>query len=265
MTRTPPPARPEALPNGIRARLATPEPAPNWTLGFVVLTFIAAVICFIIGSIVALTWLPDQPFAVLIGWTLGAVLITLFVVQLRLRRAHFRDADPDPLKLRPRDDGAPAFLILFVALGFAIAIDLISASLTGGFSRPPELLGIDLRGGNLAAWLFAILFMVAAQPIAEEIVFRGVAYPALRAAFGLGMTLLFCAGLHAIFHLIVYPPNYPFTEAGVRLWWGLGVPFLDALVITLFRAHQKSTRAAIIAHAAFGLFAVIKLLVLTTA
>jgi len=241
-----------------------PEAPPAWRFGAVVLTFAAAVAAFIAGSYVTLVWLPDQPYAAVAGWTIGAFITIIFVVQTRTRRPNFRDAtDPDPLRLIAQPNTAPAVLLLLIALGFAMLIDLFSAALTGGFQRSPELLGLDLRGGGLLIGVFfALLFMVIAQPIAEELVFRGVAYPALRAAFSLGPTLLLGALLHASFHLIIYPPNYPFVEIGVRLWWGVGVPFLDALVIGVVRAHQRSTRAAIIVHAGFGLFAVLKLLAL---
>jgi len=252
---------PTPAPRGLLAHMAAPEPEPTWTLAAVVMTFVGGLLAFIAGSFVTLSWLPDQPFAQIAGWTLGGLITIIFVVQTRTNRSTARGADRDPLRLR-RTAGAPLPFLLFLSLGFAILIDLIGAGIGGSFERSPELLGLDLRGGGILALVFALLFMVVVQPIAEELIFRGVAYPALRTAFGFGLTVFFSAGLHGLFHLIVYPPNYPTLPAPNQLWFGLAIPFLDAVVITLVRAHQGSTRAAIIAHMGFGLFAVLKVLAL---
>lgn len=255
---TPPPP-----PRGLLARLSAPEPEPAWTLATVVMTFVGGLLAFIAGSFVTLSWLPDQPYAPIAGWTLGGLITIIFIMQTRTARARRGDpraADPDPLRLR-RAGGAPLIFVLFLSLGLAILIDLIGAGIGGGFVRAPELLGVSLNAG-LFPLLLALLFMVVVQPIAEELIFRGVAYPALRAAFGFGLAIAFSAGLHGLFHLIVYPPNYGDLPALNQLWFGLAIPSLDALVIALVRAHQRSTRASIVAHIGFGLFAVLKALAL---
>lgn len=248
-------------PRGLLARIAAPEPEPAWTLAAVIMTFVGGLLAFIAGSFVTLSWLPDQPYAQIAGWMLGGLITIIFVIQTRTRRPDRGDADPDPLRLR-RTEGAALPFLLFLSLGFAILIDLIGAAVGGGFVRSPELLGLDLRGGGALTLIAALLFMVVVQPIAEELIFRGVAFPALRAAFGIGMTVFFSAGLHGLFHLVVYPPNYTNLPIPNQLWFGLAIPFLDAVVITLVRAHQRSTRAAIVAHMGFGLFAVLKVLAL---
>ncbi len=48
----------------------------------------------------------------------------------------------------------------------------------------------------------------------------------------------------------------------MRGWYGLILPMLSGLVFGAVRAGTGSTLAAIAAHAAFGLFALLKLLVI---
>lgn len=235
-------------------KIGTLEPAPSWSLGTVALTIIVAFVAVIIGTTVALVWFEGQPFAKLLGWTLGSVITVLFVLQTR-RYPHERAA----LKLGP--SGTSLLFVMFICVGFALLFDLISLSVTGAFLSAPELLGVDLRAGGIAEWGFAILFMVIAQPVAEELVFRGVTFPVLRSVFGAWLGLIVVAALYAIFHLLAYPPDYPNVTGITPIWYGLVLPFLQGLIISAVRAHTGSTRPAIAAHVAFGLFAIIKLLV----
>ena len=59
-------------------KIGTLEPAPSWTLGTVALTILVAFVAVIIGTTVALVWFEGQPFATLLGWTLGSVITVLF-------------------------------------------------------------------------------------------------------------------------------------------------------------------------------------------
>lgn len=238
-------------------RLTRLEPAPPWGGGTVLIMVVSAFVLLIAGTFVALTWLPASPEANLAGWGLGgAAVIALVTVRVRARPAQ-REA----LRLRP--SGAALPFVLFIAVGFALTFDLLGLALTGQFLTPPELIGANISGG-LVTWLLAVLVMVLLQPISEELVFRGYAFPWLRAAFGAWPGLLLAAALSAVFHFLIYPPNYqavaPDLEAFPPLWYGLLLPFLHGLVISATRAVTGSTRAAIVAHAGIGLFAVLKLL-----
>jgi membrane protease YdiL (CAAX protease family) len=223
-------------------------------VGAALVTIVAAFILVVAATTIALVWLEGRPFAELAGWTLAGLIIILYVLQTR-RRVDERAA------LRLGAGGTPLPFVMFLCLGFALLFDLISLAVTGSFLPSPELLTANLRADGAVGWVFAVGFMLLAQPIAEELVFRGVAFPALRTAFGAWGGLIACAGLYAVFHMLAYPPNYAGVAGITPLWYGLALPFLDGLIISAVRAYSGSTRAAIAAHAAFGLFAVVKLLV----
>jgi membrane protease YdiL (CAAX protease family) len=237
------------------ARIGTLEPAPPWGLVTAALTILIAFVAVVVGTAVALIWFEGQPFDELAGWTFGAIITIVFVLQTRRR-----PADRAALKLGA--GGASLLFIMFLCIGFALLFDLIGLGVTGAFLPKPELLGVNLRAGAVAEWIFAVIFMLAAQPISEELVFRGVAFPVLRTALGAWIGLIICAAVYALFHLLAYPPNYVGVAGITPIWYGLILPFLDGLIISMIRAHTGSTRAAIAAHAAFGLFAVVKALAL---
>lgn len=236
-------------------RFATPEPAPPWTLTTVLFTLLAAVAAMIAASGFAAAWIGDAPIALLVAWTLGGVFIIVFV-----RQSRRREADRAALRLAPPQ--TPLILLLLFSLGLAIALDLLSLGVTGQFLPLAELLPLAQQP-TLPAWLLAIAFMIIVQPAAEELIFRGVAFPALRAALGGWLGIVICALLSGIFHFIIYTASYgsiyPNVSREVALWYGLILPLLDALIFTLMRAGSGSTRAAIAAHSAFGLFALLKL------
>jgi membrane protease YdiL (CAAX protease family) len=234
------------------ARIGAAEAPPPWSLATVVLTIVAAFLLFVAGTLLAFAWLEGQPYAAIAGWLVGGLLTILFVAQSR-RHPEDRAA----LRLGPPK--TPLVFIMLIGLGFAIAIDILSLAVTGQFLPAPELIGISLSGGGIATWVVVLAFMIIVKPVAEELVFRGVALPALRAALSPWLGLLITAGLHAGFHLLLYPPNYAIADGFTPIWYGFAVPLLAALVIGAVRAVTGSTRAAIAAHAAFGLFAVAKL------
>jgi membrane protease YdiL (CAAX protease family) len=159
---------------------------------------------------------------------------------------------------------SPNGLLLLLLLGISVAIlfDLISwVAVDNQELTSAELLDLNASAMDWGGWMVALLFMVLLQPIAEELVFRGVMFPALRVVGGAWTGLLMCAGFQAVFHFMAYPPS-PDNQR-VLLWYGLILPFLDALFITGVRASTGSTRAAIVAHAALGLFAVLKVYTLS--
>ena len=234
-------------------RIGTLEPAPPWGLGSAVLVILVAFIALVVGTAFTLIWFEMLPYAAVAGWTFGGIITTVFVLQTR-RRTEDRAA----LKLGA---GGPSLLfVMFLCVGFALLFDLISLAVTGAFLPAPELLGLDLRAGSLLEWVFAVALMLLVQPVSEELVFRGVAFPALRNAFGAWAGLVLVAAAYAVYHLLAFPPNYANAAGITPIWYGLVLPFLQGLVISAVRAHSGSTRVAIAAHVAFGLFAVIKVL-----
>lgn len=231
-------------------RIAQLDPTPPWSLGAALLTFVAAFVAIIVGTFFGISFFGvETSYALLVGWSFSMALIVALVLQTRRR-------DLPALRLAP--PALPLPVILLIAFGFAVAIDLIGLAFTGVALPALELLNLTAPG--LLDWVFAILFMLLAQPIAEELVFRGVLFPTLRDAAGAWGGLALNALVYALFHLLAYPLSTA-APTEISLWYSLLQPFLAGVVIGAIRAHSGSTRAAIIAHAAFGLFALLKLYV----
>ncbi|MCL4248166.1 MAG: CPBP family intramembrane metalloprotease [Anaerolineae bacterium] len=242
-------------------RLAAAEDAPPWSLTSALLTIVIAFVFIVIGTLVGAAWLADpaDPLAIsarsqLVGWLVGCLLIAIYILQTRRR--------PDQRAvLRLGSEGTPLPFVMFITLGAAIALDLLGLVLTQVFAPAPELAAFQPATASPLDWLLAFVFMVGFQPVAEELVFRGVAWPSLRSVAGGWLGWLLSAVVYGAFHYLAYAPAY--AEGGLTpLWYGLLAPVLAGLIIGSVRAYTGSTRAAIFAHVAFGLFAVIKLLVI---
>lgn len=244
------------------ARINTPDPAPPWNLTTVVITLAVAFILPIIGTLVGAAWFPNDadplaltPLAQLVGWLIGALLTALFVIQTRRQSA-------DRAALQMVASSAPLPLIAFIAFGLAVAVDLVGLIVTGVSVRAPELASFGAFTPNFLTWGVAIVFMLAIQPVADGLVFRGVAFPALRAAAGGAFGWFISGVLYGVFHYFVYPPAY--AQGGITpFWYGMIAPILEGLIYGTVRAATGSTRAAMVAHMAFGLFALAKLLIMS--
>jgi membrane protease YdiL (CAAX protease family) len=239
--------------NSILKRITQVEAPPPWGMGAAALTFFAAFLAIIAGTLFAFSIFNEAArYREIIGWTISMALIVALVLQTRR-------SDRAALKLQPPD--LPLPVILLIAFGFAVTIDLIGLAITRELRSAPELLNIGAP--DALGWLFIIAFMLIAQPIAEELVFRGVLFPVLRTLTGAWGGLALSALVYGLFHLLAYPPA-PGAPPVAGLWYGLAQPLLAGLVIGALRAYTGSTRAAIIAHAAFGLFALLKLFVVAS-
>lgn len=230
-------------------RLAQPEPAPPWGLFAAIYAALVGLIAIVAGSFIGLSVFGDQPAALLTGWTIGSLVTVIFVAVSRRQ--------PDERAALRLDAGASRlYLVLLFSLGMAVVIDLLDLGATGAFLPAPELVDLYNSPDSLLGWLIAAALLLVAQPVAEELVFRGMFFPAARAPFGPWLALALTAAAYAFFHYVAY------TRPEIPLWHALISPFLIGLVLTGVRAYTRSTRAAIVAHAAFGLFALLKLLAL---
>ncbi len=234
------------------ASVSAPEDAPPWSLMTAALAILFAFIAMIIGTGVVFVWAPTQGYTELAGWSLGGLLVIMFVWQTRRKE---REA------LRLTASASPILFVMFISLGVAIALDLVSLAVTHEFTAGPELQFLDPNALGVLEWVFAILFMIILQPIAEELIFRGMTLPAIRTRISAWGSILVTAGITGVFHMLIYPINSvsPLTP----LWYGLLIPIIEAIIFGMVRNSTHSTRAAIAAHIAFGLFAVVKLLTLT--
>ncbi len=245
-------------------KLSRLEAEPPWSFAAGLSTMIGLFLAMVIGSTIAGTIFGTDPVAPIIGWTTGAALAIIFVLITRRRTPE----DVQALRLDANNVRLP--LVALFGVGMAITIDVIGLFLTGDFWITPELFSlfsiaedntIAAFDNSIIVWVIAFIFMALLQPIAEELVFRGVIYPAARASLGAWTGFSMTAILYALFHVLAYLTIAPtdFT----RVWYGIIVALLDGLVITAVRGITGSTRAAIVAHAAFGAFAVLKAFTLT--
>ena len=120
---------------------------------------------------VALVWAGTADYAELAGWAIRRLLILLFVWQTRWR-------EWDALHLVA--SSTPVLFVMFVAFGCALHSTCVSLAVTGEFVAKPELLGLTPSALGIFEWGFATVFMVIIQPIAEGLIFRGIALPSIR-------------------------------------------------------------------------------------
>ncbi|MFW5696903.1 MAG: CPBP family intramembrane glutamic endopeptidase [Phototrophicaceae bacterium] len=233
-------------------RLARGEPAPPWSYLTALGTIIAMFLSVIIGSTIASVIFDDTAVSLLVGWSIGMALTVVFVMVNRRTPEGF-----DALRLGRTASRLP--LVALLAFGVAVFFDLIGWIITGDQTlASAELIRLSAEETSLIGWVVALLFMGFLQPLGEEIVFRGMAFPAVRSTVGALWGFVVVAGLHAVFHFAAYPP--PPDDRAVLFWYGLALPFLDALFLTGVRAHSGSTRAAVVAHAMMGVFVLLKVI-----
>lgn len=238
-----------------------PENAPSWATA--VGSIVAAFAMIIIGSSLISLIFGNTPSAVITGWTIGALMMVVFVSMTRSR-------EWESLRLQPPKTPLP--LIVLMGVAFALALDLISLVVTQAALPPVELLSFfnpaTLLGGEkqvvagvtLISWILAFLFMAGAQPVGEELIFRGIVFPAFRHGMQARAAVFLSALAYALFHLLAYAP--PAGSSPILLWYSFGVPFFEGVFISGVRAYTGSTRAAIAAHFAIGALAALRALVL---
>lgn len=239
---------------GLINRLGREEPAPPWGLVSAIGYIIGAFACVVLGTSLASALLSDTTF--IVGWSIGMVAIALLVTVTRNRTPQ----DGEALRIGAAHSRFPLPIILLLSIGVAVAIDLLTLAVTGGGVPAPELLRlVDTSDRSFAAWGLAALFLVILQPAGEELVFRGIAFPALRTGLGTWPGYLMTAVFYAVFHLLAYAPAGGGGNPAL-VWVSISVPFLNGLYLTGVRAYTGSTRAAVIAHAGLGLFLVLRTL-----
>lgn len=246
---------------GLLQRLSREEPAPPWGLVTALGTAVGAFAAIILGTSLASAVLGDQPSTFVVGWSIAMAGMALFITVTRNRTPQ------DGAALRTGSTRSPLPLVLLFSVGVAITFDLIGLIVTGVALPVAQLLRyfnitaspIQALDVGLTGWLLALLFLAVFQPVGEGLVFRGVLFPALRTALGAWGGLLFTAVFHAVFHLLAYAPAGGGASFALT-WYSLLLPFLNGLYLAGVRAYTGSTRAAIIAHAGLGAFAVLRAL-----
>ncbi len=244
----------------IMQRIAQPEPTPPWNVVYATGAAVGAFAAIIIGTTVGSLLGEQTPFRIVLSWIIGMVLIALYLTLARNRT----EADGRALALTqpiPRWQ-----LIILLSFGVGAVLDLLSLFVTGTPSVIGEFVPLfnsaagPALGDNLPTWLMTGLLLVVFQPVAEGLVFRGVAYPALRATLGPVEGFVMTAVWHGIFHLVAYSTP---GEGNFATWWyTLLLPVLCGLYIGAVRAYTGSTRASIFAQMGLGLFFIARALTL---
>lgn len=246
------------------ARISTLDTPPPWSWIAAVSSGVVSFAAVMIGTFIALALLNDTQYTPLAAWTLAATLTIIFVF-IRFSKAEERAA----LRLGGPMGAALVqefFLMLLIGVGLSVALDVVSGRITNVFLPEPELLrlydNVHLyqQPVSFLGWIFAFLFMGVMQPIAEELVFRGILLPSLRGAVGAWPGYILSAILYALFHLLAFAPAINNFNG---LWYGQILPFVAGMIFGAVRLYTGSTRAAILAHVGFGLFALVKLITLT--
>ncbi len=186
-----------------------------------------------------------SPRVLALSGIVSAAVITIGIVQFARRRM---GAGWGTALQVTHPTGRNTLLYIFlIGLGLAWSIDLLGVllRLKGGQVIPPVM--DSLREGNALAWLVAAVYAVFLQPLAESLVFAGIVYPTTARATGDTRFGIFStAFLFLVVSLIMSPA--PGT------WYAAVQPFLMMIVVLCFRAYYQSTRAAVVARVAFGVF-----------
>lgn len=242
------------------SRFSTPEPVPPWNVLSAFNLILVAFLGIVLGTAIAQAWFGDQQFALLGGWLVGSVITLAFIMVTR-----GRSKTEWPAMRAGAIPGTSLILTLLIGIGLAILLDIIGLAVTRQFLPASEMLTIYQdrviyqQPVQLLTVIFAIALMLIIQPITEELIFRGVNFPALRAAIGAWPGLIATSLFYAVFHMAAYSSQ---PDSAASLWYALVAPFLSGLVLSGVRAYTGSTRAAIAAHIGFGLFALLKAFVL---
>lgn len=175
-----------------------------------------------------------------------AVVVAILVLWLRRSHPGWARAVGRPARpLREAWAGFASGLVLYpvVTLGIAPLLALAIAALTGSRPSPPPQLPEHLSGLGIGA---AAAFGLVAAPVQEELVFRGLLYPALRRRFGRWPAAWAQAALFGAIHYVPAPRlGDSLLLQGAMVGTGLG--------LALIYERRGNLLAPIAAHAAFNL------------
>lgn len=123
----------------------------------------------------------------------------------------------------------------------AVALLLFGGLLTRYYGGEPT--DIDQIINNSAASRFVLAFLATATaPIVEEVIYRGILYPALQRAIGVAWAVIAVTLLFASVHVVQYYNNISVIAA-------IGVLSLS---LTLVRAYTKSLLPCFVIHLVFN-------------
>ena len=251
-------------------RIAALEPTPPWSTWGAIGAMVASFAAIIMGTAISYIIIGDYQYTALLGWSIGAGLIIVFVYITRRSALYWPALWNEPSASKTAANPTQnIFWYLLIGVGLAILLDIVGRNVISILIPDPELLNlysyVQIYGQPVSAisWLFVVLFMVVLQPLAEGLVFQGLLQSSLRATIASWPGFILSAVAYTMFHFVAFqPPASASTTALV--WIGLVEPLISGLIFAAVRVYTGSTRAAILTHMAFGLFAVVKLLTLVS-
>jgi len=131
-------------------------------------------------------------------------------------------------------------------LGLALAASLVARVLVGVYGAAASALGYEPRlefdptqlfADDVVGAILLVVVAVVAAPVVEEIVFRGIVFPAFASRFGMGWGIAVSSALFGVIHLQGFN-TVPFI-------------FLGVVFARLF-ASTRSLWTAIMCHALFN-------------
>jgi membrane protease YdiL (CAAX protease family) len=156
-------------------------------MGGAIGAMIASFLAIVIGTAVSIILLPESQYSLLLGWSVGAALIIAFVWITRRSDRYWSGLWNGAAAAQKEPNATQnSFWYLLIGIGLAILLDLIGRGVVGQIIPNAELLNLYgyLQLGQpilVISWIFALLFMVVLQPLAEGLVFQGLLLPSLRA------------------------------------------------------------------------------------
>lgn len=243
----------------ILQRIAQPEPAPPWSIVYATASAFGAFAAVLIGTAIGTIFGDPTPFVTALSWIIGMVIITAYFMLSRNRT----EADARALALAIPTPRWP--LLMLLSFGVGAAFDLLSIFITGERQVIAEFAPLfnstsAAIGDNITTWILLGLLLIVFQPVAEGIVFRGIAYPALRSALGSGQGFVMTAVWYGIFHLVAY--STPGAGTFATWWYTLLLPIVCGLYLGGVRAYTGSTRASIFAQMGLGMFFLVRAITL---
>jgi membrane protease YdiL (CAAX protease family) len=230
-------------------KIQAEEPAPPWGLLSAVGIVIGAFACIVLGAGIVGSFGGQSTIGTLLAYSIGMGFAALLVTVTRNRTP----ADGAAMAIGASNTRVP--LLLMLSFGVGATLDLLALAIVGQPLITAEIASaggpVALTQAGLGAWILAAFLLLALQPVAEGLVFRGVAYPALRHYLGPVSGFFMSAAWHGIFHLVAY------STTG-DIWITLISPMLVGVYLNGVRVATGSTRAAIIAHAGLGVFFIVR-------
>lgn len=218
------------------------ELPPPWAFGEVILAIAVLFVgTLIIGtgvtaSVATSSTNPD-PISFIFGWMMGLIVVVIFVL-IRWRRTKERF---DALRLY-QGEWQP-LLAIMVGLGGGFSAAIVAGLGSGDFITPIPVFGI--LTGDVGSLALVSLFIILVQPIAESLVFSGIALPRLRASLGGWFGLISMMLLFAIYYYLVFGAR---ATGSIALWYGAIYPLVIGFTLGAVRIWSKSTIATILAQ-----------------